>query len=147
MSTLDWCSIAHCITLLLVGNPYFTHSVWLLAIPFNVKFIYMVAFASRLPFEVVACNIFYAGHLPCVFPVRADKALVKDVLTCTPLTPSTYKFRHPDDLDAVGGSSEDEAEGLGENPGVSHRLQKPPRPEPTLEPTPTPTPVLLKRRV
>ena len=104
----------------------------------------MVAFPGRLPFEVVACNIFYAGRLCCIFPVRADKALVKDVLTCTPLTPSTYKSHHPDDTDdpdAVGGSSEDEAEGLEEIPGVSHHLQKPPRPEPTLVPTPTPTPV------
>ena len=104
----------------------------------------MVAFAGRLPFEVVACNIFYAGCLRRIFPVRADKALVKDVLTCTPLTPSTYKSHHPDDTDnpdAVGGSSEDEAEGLEEIPGVSCRLQKPPRPEPTLEPTPSPAPV------
>ena len=104
----------------------------------------MVAFTGCLPFEVVACNIFYAGHLHRIFPVRTDKELVKDVLTCTPLTPSTYKSRHPDDTDdpdAVGGSSEDEAEGLEEIPGVSHHLQKPPRPEPTLEPTPTPTPV------
>ena len=104
----------------------------------------MVTFAGCLPFEVVACNIFYAGRLHHIFPVRADKALMKDVLTCTPLTPSTYKSCHPDDTDdpdAVGGSSEDEAEGLEEVPGVSRHLQKPPWPEPTLEPTPTPTPV------
>ena len=104
----------------------------------------MVAFAGHLPFEVVACNIFNAGCLHRIFPVRADKALIKDVLICTPLTPSTYKSRHPDDTDdpdVVGGSSEDEAEGLEEIPGVSRCLQKPPQPEPTLEPTPTPTPV------
>ena len=110
----------------------------------------MVAFAGRLPFEVVTCNIFYAGHLRHIFPVRADKTLVKDVLTCMPLAPSTYKSRHPedtDDPDTVEGSSEDEAEGLEEIPGVACRLQKPPWPEPTPEPTPTPTPILLKSRV
>ena len=104
----------------------------------------MVAFAGRLPFEVVACHIFYAGRLCHIFPVQADKTLMKDVLTCTPLAPSTYKSHHPEDTDnpdAVGGSSEDEAEGLEEIPGVSHHLQKPPQPEPTPEPTPTPTPV------
>ena len=57
--------------------------------------------------------------------VRANKELVKDVLTCTALTPSTYKARHPDDTDdsdAVGGSSEDEAEGMEEVLGVSQHL-------------------------
>ena len=104
----------------------------------------MVTFAGHLPFEVVTCNIFYAGRLHCIFPVQADKALMKDVLTCMPLAPSTYKSRHPNNTnnpDAVGGSSEDEAEGLEEIPGVSRHLQKPPHPEPTPEPTPTPTPV------
>ena len=69
---------------------------------------------------------------------------MKDVLACTQLTPSTYKSHHPEDTDnpdAVGGSSEDEAEGLEEIPGVSHCLQKPPRPEPILESPSPPTPV------
>ena len=66
------------------------------------------------------------------------------MLTCTPLAPSTYKSHHPedtDDPDAVGGSSEDEAERLEEIPGVARHLQKPPWPEPTPEPSPIPTPV------
>ena len=53
--------------------------------------------------------------------VRANEELVKDVLTCTALTPSTYKAWHPDDMDdpdAVGGSSEDETEGMEEVLGV-----------------------------
>ena len=86
-------------------------------------------FAGRLPFKLVACHIFHAGRLRCIFLVRADKTLMKDVLTCTQLTPSTYKSHHPedtDDPDAVGGSSEDEAEGLEEIHGVARRLQKPP---------------------
>ena len=97
---------------------------------------------GHLPFELVACHISDAGHLHHIFSVRANKELVKDVLTCTALTPSTYKTRHPDDTDdpeAVGGSSEDEVEGLEEILGVSRRLQKPPQPESTLEPTPTPS--------
>ena len=101
-------------------------------------------FAGHLPFEVVACHIFYASRLRCIFLVWADKTLVKDVLTCTPLAPSTYKSHHPedtDDPDAVGGSSEDKAERLEEIPGEAHRLQKPPQPEPTSEPSPIPTPV------
>ena len=60
--------------------------------------------------------------------VRANRELVKDVLTCQPLVTSTYKERHPDDTDdpgAVGVSSEDEAEGMGEVLGISRRLQKP----------------------
>ena len=47
------------------------------------------------------------------FSVRANEELIKDVLACTDLTPSLYKARHPDDTDdpeAIGGSSEDEAE-------------------------------------
>ena len=85
-------------------------------------------FTGRLPFKLVACHIFHAGRLRRIFLVRADEALVKDVLMCTQLTPSTYKSQHPedtDDPDAVWGSSEDEAEGLDEIPGVARRLQKP----------------------
>ena len=86
---------------------------------------------------MVACHIFYAGHLRRIFLVRADKTLVKDVLTCTQLTPSTYKSHHPEDTndpDTVGGSSEDEAEGLEEIPGVARRLLNP-TPEPPSPPT------------
>ena len=98
----------------------------------------LVAFGPW-PFELVTCHISDAGRLHRIFSVRANKELVKDILTCTALTPSTYKTRHPDDTDdpeVVGGSSEDEAEGLEEILGVSRRLQKPSQPEPTLEPTP-----------
>ena len=90
---------------------------------------------GRLPFELVACHISNAGHLHRIFSVRANKELIKDVLTCTALTLSTYKTGHPDDTDdpeAVGGSSEDEAEGPEEILGVSRHLQKPPQPEPIL---------------
>ena len=54
--------------------------------------------------------------------IRANEELIKDDLTCTHLTPSMYKARHPDDTDdpeAIGGSSEDEAEGMGEVLGIS----------------------------
>ena len=47
--------------------------------------------------------------------VRVNRELVKDVLTCRPLENSVFKSHHPDDtddLDAVGVSSEDEAEGM-----------------------------------
>ena len=119
----------------------------MLAVPYNVKCIYghfAGCFAGHLPFKVVACHIFYAGHLHRIFLVRADKTLVKDVLTCTQLAPSTYKSHHPEDTDnpnAVGDSSEDEAEGLEEILGVAHHLQKPPQPEPTPELPSPPTPV------
>ena len=59
--------------------------------------------------------------------VRANRDLVKDVLTCQPLVASTYKERYPDNTDnpeAVEVSSEDEAEGMGEVLGVSRRFQK-----------------------
>ena len=81
-----------------------------------------------LPFKLVTCHISDAGRLRHIFSVHANKELVKDVLTCAALTPSTYKTRHPDDTDdpeEVGGSSEDEAEGLEEILGVSCHLQKP----------------------
>ena len=75
------------------------------------------------------------GHLQCILTgclhyisVRANKELVKDVLTCWPLVASTYKERHPDDTDdpgAVGVSSEGEAEDMEEVLGISRRLQKP----------------------
>ena len=61
-------------------------------------------------------------------PVKADRNLIKDVLTCRPLVESIYKSRHADDTDdpdAVSLSSEDEAEDLGEVLGVSRRLPKP----------------------
>ena len=67
--------------------------------------------------------------------VRANRELVKDVLTCRPLENSVYKSRHPndtDDPDTVGMSSEDEAEGMGDILGVSRRLNKPPRAGPSL---------------
>ena len=72
--------------------------------------------------------------------VRANEELVKDVLTCTALAPSTYKAQHPgdtDDPDAVGGSSKDEAEGMEEVLGISWHLQRPAEPEPSPAP-PTP---------
>ena len=73
-------------------------------------------------FSPVACAV-----LLCI-PVKADRSLIKDVLTCHPLVESIYKSRHPDDTDdakAVGLSSEDEAEDMGEVLGVSRWLPKP----------------------
>ena len=72
--------------------------------------------------------------------MRADVNLAKDVLTCRPLVPSLYKSCHPDDTDEpnnVGGSSEDEAEGMEEVLGVTRRLYKllPAQPSPT-QPSP-----------
>ena len=60
--------------------------------------------------------------------VRANRDLVKDVLTCQRLVASTYKERYPDNTDnpeAIGASSEDEAEGMGKVLGISRRFQKP----------------------
>ena len=60
--------------------------------------------------------------------MRADVNLVKDVLNCHPLVPSLYKSCHSDDTDEpndVGGSSEDEVEGIEEVLGVTRRLYKP----------------------
>ena len=60
--------------------------------------------------------------------VRANRDLVKDVLTCQLLVASTYKDRYPDNTDdpeAVGASSEDKVEGMGEVLGISRRFQKP----------------------
>ena len=60
--------------------------------------------------------------------MRANVNLAKDVLTCHPLVPSLYKSHHPDDTDEpndMGGSSEDEAEGMEEVLGVTRRLYKP----------------------
>ena len=77
----------------------------------------------------VACAIFL------FVPVKADRDLVKDVLTCCPLVVSVYKGRHPDDTDdpeAVGLSSEDEAEDMGEVLGVSRRLPVPVPPSSSL---------------
>ena len=72
--------------------------------------------------------------------MRADVNLAKDVLTCRPLVPSLYKSHHPDDTDEpndVGGSSEDEAEGMEEVLGVTRRLYKPSLAQPSLaQPSP-----------
>ena len=70
---------------------------------------------------------------------KADTDLVKDVLTCHPLVPFLYKSHHPDDMDEpndVGGSSEDEAEGMEEVLGATKRLYKssPAQPSPAPEP-------------
>ena len=71
--------------------------------------------------------------------MRADVNLAKDVLTCHPLVPSLYKSHHPDDIDEpndVGGSLEDEAEGM-EVLGVTRRLYKPSPAQPSLaQPSP-----------
>ena len=73
--------------------------------------------------------------------MRANVNLAKDVLTCHPLVPSLYKSRHPDDMDEpnnVGGSSEDEAEGMEEVLGVTRRLYKPLLAQPSpAQPSPT----------
>ena len=93
---------------------------------------------------VVACHSerSLATHfhqlLVCLLSVQANKELVKDVLTCRPLESSVYKACHPDDTDdpdAVGVSSEDEAEGMEDILGVTRRLNKPSPPE---SPQPSP---------
>ena len=68
--------------------------------------------------------------------MRADANLAKDVLTCHPLVPSLYKSHHPNDTHEpsdVGGSSEDEAEGMEEVLGVTRRLYKPSPAQPSPE--------------
>ena len=53
-----------------------------------------------------------------------------------------YKARHPDDTDdpeAIGGSSEDEAEGMEEVLGISRHLQRPAGPEPSPAPPSPPS--------
>ena len=78
-----------------------------------------------IPFGRLQCTLTSHFHY---ISVRANKELVKDVLTYQPLIASSYKERHPDDTDdpgAVGVSSEDEAEGMEEVLGISRRLQKP----------------------
>ena len=96
---------------------------------------------SRFKLFLVACVVachplrslaMYLSPVACAvlsfIPVKADRNLIKDVLTCRPLVESIYKSRHADDTDdpdAVGLSSEDEAEDLGEVLGVSRRLPKP----------------------
>ena len=106
---------------------------------------------------VVACHplwslVMHSSPVTCAIflfvPVKADRDLVKDVLTCCPLVESVYKGRHPDDTDdpeAVGLSSEDEAEDMGEVLGVSRRLPVPVPPSSSLrqpesegEPGPSP---------
>ena len=76
--------------------------------------------------------------------MRADANLVKDVLTCRPLVPSTYKSCHPDDTDEpgdVGSSSEDEATGMEEVLGTTRRLHKPSPAQPSpASPSPVPEP-------
>ena len=65
---------------------------------------------------------------------------MKDVLTCHLLVPLMYKSRHPDDTDEpndVGGSSEDEAEGMEEVLGITRRLYKPSPAQPSPAPEPT----------
>ena len=96
---------------------------------------------------MVACHPFWSlamhsSPVACAvllfIPVKADRNLIKDVLTCRPLVESLYKSRHPDDTDdpeAVGLSSEDEAEDMGEVLGVSRRLPKPAPPSSSLEAT------------
>ena len=64
--------------------------------------------------------------------VQANEELVKDILTYRPQENSAYKAHHPngtDDSNAVGVSSEDEAEGM-DDLGVTRRLHKPSPPEP-----------------
>ena len=78
--------------------------------------------------SLVACAVLL------FFPVKADRNLIKDVLTCRLLVESIYKSRHPDDTDdpeAISLCSEDEAEDLEEVLGVSRQLPKPAPPSPS----------------
>ena len=86
--------------------------------------------------KLVACW-YYGWSL--VIVVRADANLAKDVLTCHLLVRSLYKSHHPNNTDEpdVGGSSEDEAEGMEEVLGVTRRLYKPLPAQPSLaQPSP-----------
>ena len=78
--------------------------------------------------------------------MKADADLVKDILTCCPLVPLMYKSHHPDDMDEpadIGGSSEDEAEGMEEVLGITRRLHKPSPAQPSpAQPSPAPEPTL-----
>ena len=70
--------------------------------------------------------------------MRAHANLAKDVLTCHLLVPSLYKSCHPDDTDEpnnVGGSSENEAEGMEEVLGITRRLYKPLPAQPSAQPS------------
>ena len=99
-------------------------SLWLLVLRFG-----------RLPYFCYWSLVLYLS-------VQAHEELIKDVLACTTLTPSMYKARHPDDTDdpeAIGGSSEDEAEGMEEVLGISRRLQRPAGPEPSPAPPSQPS--------
>ena len=76
---------------------------------------------------------------------------MKDVLTCHPLVPSLYKSHHPDDTDEpsdVGGSSEDEAEGMEEVLGITRRMYKPSpvQPAPAQSSPTQPSPELTEDR-
>ena len=73
--------------------------------------------------------------------VQENHELVKDILTCRPLENSVFKSHHPDDTDdpdAVGVSSEDEAEGMEDILGISRRLNRPPPSEPSPPEPPAP---------
>ena len=86
---------------------------------------------------LVTCH-YYGWSL--VIAVKADANLVKDILKCHPLVPSMYKSHHPDDTDEpadIGGSSEDEAEGMEEVLGITRRLYKPSPAQPSPAPVPT----------
>ena len=64
---------------------------------------------------------------------------MKDILTCHPLVPSTYKSCHPDDTDEpgdVGGSSENEAAGMEEVLGITRRFHEPSPAQPSPAPPP-----------
>ena len=86
--------------------------------------------------KLVICH-YYGWSL--VIAVKADANLVKDILTCHPLVPLMYKSHHPDDTDEpndIGGSSEDEAEGMEEVLGITRRLYKPSPAQPSPAPEP-----------
>ena len=78
--------------------------------------------------------MYIEGLLVPLLSVRANKELVKDVLTCRPLESLVYKSHHPDNTDnpdTISVSSEDEAEGMEDILRMSRRLNKPPPAEPS----------------
>ena len=96
---------------------------------------------------MVTCNyewslaMYIEWLLVYLLSVRANKELMKDVLTCRPLENSVFKSHHPDDtndLDAVGVSSNDEAEEMEDILGISRRLNKPPPSGPSPSEPPAP---------
>ena len=87
----------------------------------------------------------------CLIPVQADDDLLKSVLQCSALLILVWKRDHPShtvDEAVFGLLSEDEAEGLEEQPRIARRGVGVPAAAPTVpaEPQPAEDEVLVKKR-